>query len=75
MATGATSHFYKSRKWEEYMAHWKQFKNINLRTFIETVLVTNSLFKNGYEAKQKCKNILQFIKILAVYFIFKNSNI
>ena len=53
------------------MAHWKQFQNINLMTFIKTVLVTNSLFKNGYETKQKRKNILQFIKILAVHFILK----
>lgn len=40
-------------------------------TFIKTVLVTNSLFKNGYETKQKRKNILQFIKILVVHFILK----
>lgn len=40
-------------------------------TFIKTALVTNSLFKNGYETKQKRKNILQFIKILAVHFILK----
>ena len=53
------------------MAHWKQFENINLMTFIKTVLVTNSLFKNGYETKQKRKNILQFIKILVVHFILK----
>ena len=54
-ATGLTSQFYKALNQEENIALRKQFKSSNLRTFIQTLLVTNFPLKNGldYKAKQK----------------------
>ena len=57
------------------MALRKQTIDHELRFFTKTLLVTNSLFKTGldYEIKQLSKEILQFTKIFAIYFIFKKS--
>ena len=44
--------------------------------FIKTLLVTNFPFKNGsdYETKQLSKEVLEFTKTFAIYFIFKSSS-
>ena len=41
----------------------------------KTLLVTNFPFKTGldYEIKQLSKEVLQFTKVFAIYFIFKFS--
>ena len=43
--------------------------------FTKTLLVTNFPFKTrlDYEINQPSKEVLQFTKVFAIYFIFKNS--
>ena len=56
------------------MALWKQTKNNNLGTFIQTLLSTNLPFKINKIIKQshQIKSFIQFT-VFAIYFIFKNS--
>ena len=59
------------------MTLWKQTIDNVLRFCTETLFVTNFIFKIGldYEIKQVSKKLLQFTKVFAIYFIFKNSRI
>ena len=77
LSTWARSHFNKKKKQEKNMALWKQTIDNVLRFFTETLLVTNFIFKTGldYEIKQLSQKVLQFTKVFAIYFIFKNSRI
>ena len=47
----------------------------DFRALIQTLLVTNFPQKNRlvYEIKQLVKEVIQFTKVFAIYFIFKNS--
>ena len=65
----------RKKKQEKNMALWKQTIDNVLRLFTETLLATNFIFKTGldYEIKQLSERVLQFTKLFAIYFIFKNS--
>ena len=60
---------------EKNMALWKQTIDNELSFFTKTLLVTNFSFKTGldYKIKQLSKEILQFTKVFAIHFIFKNN--
>ena len=66
-----------TRKKNKTKKTWHSESKLNnlLKFFIKILLVTNFPFKSGleYEIKQLNKEILQFTKVFATYFIFKNS--
>ena len=59
---------------EKNMALWKQTKQC-IKVFAKVLLVTNFPFNFGldYKKKQLSKEFLQFAKVFAIYFIFRNN--